>query len=398
MVPMNGACDDRFACVRDAFEKTLTEGEGGASAAVFIDGEPVVDLWGGHADRERTRPWERDTLVNVWSTSKTMTNLCALILADQGAIDLYAPVSKYWPEFAAAGKADVQVRHLLSHTSGLAGWDRPLRAPEQIYDWELCTSLLAAQAPWWEPGTKSGYHVLSQGFLVGEVIRRVTGHSVATFFREQVAGPLGADFHFGLPAEHDHRVSNAFRTHVETLTPEQERMRAKVIGEPDVLDHPEEIVSTRQWRAADIPAGNGHGNARSVATIQSVLACGGQARGVRLLSEHGCRAVFDQQSDGRDLILDRQLRFGMGYALAEGELPMAGPRTCYWGGAGGSLVYLDLDARMVVAYVMNHMISTGGLNTTGDNRATSLVIAAYNALGAESRTALRSTCRARAGR
>ena len=163
----------------------------------------VVDLWGGWADVAKTRPWEKDTIVNVYSTTKTMTALCALILADRGELDFDAPVARYWPEFAANGKAAVKVSHLMSHSAGLSGWKEPLK-PEDIYDWDKAVALLAAQAPYWEPGTASGYHAVTQGYLVGEVVRRISGRSLGTFFREEVAGPLGADFHIGLPAREDH--------------------------------------------------------------------------------------------------------------------------------------------------------------------------------------------------
>jgi len=181
---MHGMCTDRFAAVRDTLQRSLDEGRDvGASVAVFLDGEPVVDLWGGSADPERSVPWGPDTITNVFSTTKTMTALCALILADRGELDVHAPVARYWPEFKASGKEGVEVRHLLGHTAGLSGWAEPL-APEDLADWERCTSLLAAQEPWWEPGSASGYHAATQGYLVGEVVRRVSGRTLGTFFRE----------------------------------------------------------------------------------------------------------------------------------------------------------------------------------------------------------------------
>lgn len=206
---VHGTCDDRFSAVRDILAANLEQGEDvGASVAVTVDGELVVDIWGGWSDEARSVPWERDTITNVWSTTKTMTALCALMVADSGQLDLDAPVSRYWPEFAAAGKGErVLVRHLLGHTAGLCGWSEAI-AFSDLYDWEKCTSLLAAQEPWWEPGTASGYHALTQGYLVGEVIRRVTGQTVGKFFRKEVAEPLGADFHIGLDPADFARVSN----------------------------------------------------------------------------------------------------------------------------------------------------------------------------------------------
>ncbi|MGI5169612.1 serine hydrolase domain-containing protein [Spirillospora sp. CA-253888] len=246
MAEIHGVCDERFGAVREALAASLDREDVGASAAVYLEGEPVVDLWGGHADAGRTRPWERDTLVNCWSITKTMTALCALVLADRGELDLHAPVARYWPEFAAAGKERVEVRHLLSHTAGLPTWDAEPMATEDLYDWDKATS---------------------------------------------------------------------------------------------------------------------------------VLANGGAARGVRLLSEAGCQRVLEEQSNGRDRYLGFPLRFGMGYGLRSEEVPISpNPRACFWGGWGGSLVVVDLDARMCVSYVMNRMVSPG---TLGDDRGIGIVLAAY---------------------
>ncbi|MFI0445983.1 serine hydrolase domain-containing protein [Actinomadura sp. 6N118] len=379
MTQIHGSCDDRFGGVRDALAASLDRDDVGASAAVFLDGVPVADLWGGHADEARTRPWERDTIVNVWSTTKTMTALCALMLADRGELDLHAPVARYWPEFAAAGKERVEVRHLLSHTAGLPSWDEPM-ATEDLYDWDKSTAALARQRPWWEPGTESGYHAFTQGHLVGEVIRRITGASVGAFFAAEVAGPLGADFHIGLPAEHDHRVAPVIPAPVpESEGPAMEaaRLLLRHYGNPRFDAG---TANSAGWRRAEIPAAGGHGNARSVAAVQSVLACGGEARGVRLLSEAGCEAVFQEQSNGKDRCLGVPLRLGMGYGLNSAEMPISpNPRTCFWGGWGGSLVVVDLDARMVVAYAMNRMLSPG---TLGDGRGIGIVLAAYAGLAA----------------
>ncbi|MBW5420695.1 serine hydrolase, partial [Streptomyces sp. BG9H] len=205
---VHGSCSDRFSAVREALEDSLRSGADiGASVAVYLDGEPVVDLWGGHTDQARTRPWRRDTLTNVWSTTKTMTALCGLLLADRGELDLSAPVEKYWPEFGSAGKDRILIRHLLSHTAGLPDWDRPMTL-DDLCDWEKATTLLARQSPRWEPGTASGYHRFTHGFLLGEVVRRISRQSIGMFFADQIAAPLNADFHIGLPAENDHRVSD----------------------------------------------------------------------------------------------------------------------------------------------------------------------------------------------
>ncbi len=373
--PIDGTCAPRFARVRDTFVQNLENGlDVGASVAVNLGGELVVDLWGGHQDAELTRPWERDTIVNVYSTTKTMTALCALLLADRGALDLDAPVARYWPEFAANGKAGVRVRHLLGHTAGLPGWQERI-TPEDLYDWKKATSLLAAQAPWWPPGSASGYHAITQGYLVGEVVRRVSGDTLGTFFAKELAGPLGADFHIGLPARHDARVARL----IPPTTPipsaaDPQSIHARTMSNPG-LDATSSW--TEAWRRAEIPAANGHGNARSVATVQSALACGGEANGRRLMSARGCERVFEEQAKGVDLVLGAPLRLGMGYGLNSADLPIGpNPRTCFWGGWGGSIVVVDLDARLTVAYVMNRM----GEGTLGDTRGISLVMSAYQSL------------------
>jgi len=371
---IQGTCDERFEPVREAFQKNFDDGlDVGASVAVYLEGEPVVDLWGGFADQARTVPWERDSITNVWSTTKTMTNLCALILADHNEIDLHAPVTTYWPEFKANDKERIEVRHLLSHTAGLAGWEEPMRV-EDLYDWEKATSLLAAQQPWWPPGTASGYHALTQGYLVGEVVRRVTGQTLGAFFAAEVAGPLGADFAIGLPPADDGRT-------VRVITPDAPLIDPATVTNPllvKTFTNPPlspEVSWDEAWRRAEIPAANGQSNARGVGAVQSIVSNHGEARGVRLLSERGCRAIFEEQSNGEDLVLGVPLRFGMGYGLANQTVPI-GPAACFWGGLGGSLVISDLDARLTVAYVMNRM----ELGLLGDTRGMSLALAAAASL------------------
>ena len=373
MADVHGTCDSRFEGVRETLAKSLEAGtDVGASVAVLVEGEPVVDIWGGFADEARTRPWERDTITNVWSTTKTMTFLCALMLADRGQLDFHAPVARYWPEFAAGGKEAVEVRHLMAHSAGLSGWTAHIE-PEDLADWEKCTSLLAAQEPWWEPGTASGYHALTQGYLIGEVVRRITGATIGTWFASEVTAPLGADFHIGLPASEDHRVSLVIPPQAGRLAESDPGSIAMRTFTSPLLDAA--MATEIWWRRAEIPAANGQGNARSVATVQSIIAGGGEARGVRLLSERGCDVVFEEQSNGKDLVLGIPMRFGMGYGLAGELLPM-GPRACFWGGYGGSLIVMDQDARLTVSYVMNRMES--GL--TGDLRGANVVLAAVMGL------------------
>jgi CubicO group peptidase (beta-lactamase class C family) len=375
MTDIQGHCDDRFAPVRDAFaDNFANRNEIGASVAVSLDGEMVVDLWGGFRDRARTQPWEPDTIVNVWSTTKTMAAMTALLLADRGELDLYAPVARYWPEFAQNGKERVEVRHLLSHSAGLPGLDGPL-AGEALYDHERVAELLAAQTPWWPPGTQSGYHALTQGYLIGEVVRRVTGSTLGNVFRTEIAEPLGADFHIGTHPEHHARIGELDPppgTLGEGGDPDSIASRAFRSPAVDVA-----ATTTAGWREAELPAANGHGNARSVVRVQTAMANGGEAWGKRVMSEAGAKAIFDQQTYGDDLVLAVPLRFGMGFGLTTTEMPMGpNPHTAFWGGYGGSTIVVDQDARLCVSYVMNRM-EAGAL---GDMRGFTLLHAAYTAL------------------
>jgi CubicO group peptidase (beta-lactamase class C family) len=372
---VNGTWDDRFGKVAETLAKSIESGaDVGASVAVMIDGETVVDIWGGHLDAEQTKPWERDTIINVWSTTKTMTFVCALMLADRNELDFFAPVSRYWPEFSANGKERVEVRHLMSHTAGLSGWQE-IMAVEDLADWERCTSALAAQKPWWEPGSASGYHAVTQGYLIGELVRRITGTSIGQWFASEVAGPLGADFHIGLPESEDSRVAPVIPPEMPDLGAlDPFSLTVRTLSNPPLSA---EWANEPWWRRAEIPAANGHGNARSVATIQSIVAGRGEARGFRLFKESTADQIFLEQANGTDLVLMVPLRFGMGYGLS-GEMMPGGPRTCYWGGYGGSVIVMDQDLRMTVCYVMNKMES--GL--VGDLRGAGIVIAAVEgALG-----------------
>jgi CubicO group peptidase (beta-lactamase class C family) len=368
---ISGECEERFSGVRDALAKNLDSGlDVGASVAVFVDGVPVVDIWGGHLDENHSVPWQRDTITNCWSITKTMAALCTLILADRGELDFSAPVARYWPEFAAAGKSGIEVRHLLSHTAGLSGWSEPMTA-EDLYDWDKSTSLLAAQEPWWEPGTQSGYHALTQGYLVGEVVRRITGMTIGSFFASEVTGPLDADFHIGLPPEDDARVALVIPPDLPSLAevaPLADTIAGRTLLNPTMTGAEPWAES---WRRAEIPAANGHGNARSVAQVQSVVACGGEMSGKRLLSAKGCEAIFDEQANGVDLVLGPGFRLGVGYGLSSDMVPI-GPHACFWGGWGGSIVVMDLDARLSVAYVMNRMASA----LMGDSRGADILFAA----------------------
>ena len=375
MAEVHGSCDERFAGVRDALAQQLDGDELGASVAVDLDGETVVDLWGGHRDAERTTPWTQDTIVNVWSTTKCVLNLAALMLVERGDLDVHAPVGNYWPEFSAKGKKDVEVRHLMSHTSGVSGWEQPFSVRD-MYDWETSCERLAQQRPWWEPVTAAGYHAATQGFLVGELIRRITNKTFSTFVADEIAGPLGADFQVG-----------ARERDVDRIAPLVAPPRAEAAGEPDPASIPVrtftapvmsvKATTTPEWRAADLGALNGHSNARGVLDVLRVLSLGGEADGVRLLSEKTIDLVFDQQADGVDLVLEAPFRWGVGYCLGSPVVPyVPAGRTFFWGGWGGSLAVMDLDRRLTITYVMNAMAP----GILGSARSEAYVRAVYDAL------------------
>ena len=375
ILDIHGSCAPRFERVKEAFEENFRErDEVGASVAVTLEGEYVVDLWGGYRDRAATLPWQEDTIVNVYSTTKTMAALVALLLADRGELDLHAPVKKYWPEFAANGKEKVEVRHFMSHSAGLSGMDEPMTG-DDLYDWEKVVAALARQAPWWAPGTASGYHALTQGYLIGEVVRRIAGQSLGTFFRREIAEPLGADFHIGTGPEHHHRIGELVPPEETPAAEAQEgSIAARTFANPSIKA---QASATAAWRQAELPAGNGHGNARSVVAVQTLAANLGSASGKRLMSEAGCRVIFEEQTFGNDLVLGVPVKFGMGYGLTTDLLPM-GPNEhiAYWGGWGGSTAVVDQDARLCVSYVMNRMEG----NLLGDLRGFKLLQAAYRSL------------------
>jgi CubicO group peptidase (beta-lactamase class C family) len=368
---LQGDCDARFAPLADALrENFAARGELGGAVAVVLDGRPVVDLWGGWADEARTRAWERETLVDGFSVGKAMAALCALRLAERGQLDLDAPVAKLWPEFADAGKAAITTRMVLSHRAGLPAIRRLLPL-EAIFDWGRITAALAAEEPWWEPGSAHGYHVNTFGFLVGEVVRRGAGVGIADYLQSEIAGPLGAEFRFGLWAEEQARCAE-FSFGDETAEPtEEDRKRAlsdagarllleRAYWNPPGISGTRGTVNTPAWRAAVIPSANGHGTARGVARIYAALlgpvAAAGSAgaRSEPLLAPDTLAAATAPASNGIDLVLGRPSRFGLGFQLTEPERPLGpNPRAFGHFGAGGSLGFADPDAGLAFAYLMN---------------------------------------------
>lgn len=351
---IKGECPDRFDPVRQALQFNLDSGDDiGASVAVYIDGEPVVDLWGGYVDERFDRPWVRDTIITTHSITKTMTGMAALRLADSGELDFDAPVARYWPEFGQNGKKDIRVKHILSHTSGVAGWTEDV-SWEDVYDHDKACDMLARQAPWWTPGTASAYHGINIGHLVSGVIQRITGMTLGRYFARHVAGPLGADYHIGIGPEHDDRIACFVRGARDWL-PAGNPIAERVGLNPRLLP---ETSRTTAWRRAEVGGANGHGNARSVAAIHSTLACG-SANGTRLLSDEGRMRALEPMSDGVDMLLGVPVRWGAAAFALDAPLlyPNApGHRIAFWGGQGGSIGLVDLDERMSISYVMNRWL------------------------------------------
>ena len=378
MADISGVCDPKFSELRDILSASLDSGADlGASVAVVLDDEMIVDLWGGWSDEAETTPWTEDTITNVWSTTKTMTALSALLLVERGQIDVFAPVAKYWPEFAQNGKESIEVRHLMAHTSGVAAWDQPV-TDDDIYDWETSTAMLAAQAPWWEPGDGSGYHVLNYGHLIGEVIRRVDGRGLKQFVKEELAEAFGADFQIGLRDEDLHRVSDVIPPpplpiDFGALDPASIPVRA-LTG--PLIDAGK--ANTPGWRAADIGGANGHGNARSVARLQQIVGNGGVIDGQRILSSDTIDLIFQEQASGPDHVLFLPLRFGIGYGLPVPETIPYIPEgeICFWGGYGGSMIVMDRARHLTVAYMMNKMEA----GVVGGVRSAALLDATFRAL------------------
>ncbi len=392
-IPVHGICDPRFAKVQEIFQDNFDSGsEIGAAVAFYLDGEPVVDLWGGHYDEARTREWEQDTLVNTYSTTKGMTAICAAKLMDEGKLDVDAPVASYWPEFAAEGKQDISVRQLLNHTAGLPGVRERLPA-DALEDWELMTSSLARTRPWWKPGEKHGYHAMTFGFLVGEVVRRISGESLGNFFRKHVAEPLGADFHIGLAAEHDARTSDLIGG-FNTLKRSEDMPKLKgPIGQMmrDMFDpstmtgaafsnpsRGESAVNTRSFRAAEMPALNGHGTATSLARIYGALSRGGELEGVRILSSEAIERATREEAFGPDAVLGGlPMRFGLGFMLRHDMLPLSpSPGAFGHAGAGGSIGMGDCDTKVGFGFTMNRM-QMGLMGSAGGFK---MVRAFYDAL------------------
>ena len=385
---IEGTIDARFEPVRDAFRTNFARhGEVGAAVTVIVDGKTVVDIWGGLADRASERPWTRDTMAIIFSCTKAATALCAHMLIARGQLDLDAPAARYWPEFAAAGKETLPVRMLLNHQAGLPAIDQPL-ADEAMFQWTAMTAALAAQAPHWQPGSAHGYHAITFGWLVGELVRRVSGKSLGTFFRDEVAGPLGLDFWIGLPEALEPRVATERMPPLVTepnpfLVAMLDRgtLTSKAFMNPPGMMMPGQINS-RAVHAAEIPAANGIATARALAGMYAPLACGGQMGGVRLLDADAIRRMSTVESEGDDRVLLIPTRFASGFMKTidnrPGDSVILGPNAEAFGhgGAGGSIGMADPVARVAIGYLMNQMGAGILLNARGQ----SLIDAVYESL------------------
>ncbi|KAG5657957.1 hypothetical protein KAF25_006908 [Fusarium avenaceum] len=377
MNKIHGNYSPKFEEVRSLLERYVESGkELGASITVNIDGKEVVDIWGGYKDPSRTQPWEENTIVNVFSCTKTVTSLAILILVDRGLIDVNERVSHYWPEFGQNGKQDILVRHMLSHASGLSGWEDPL-ATEDLYDVKRSTEMLARQAPWCEPGSASGYHALSFGHLLGELVRRVSGKSLREFVAAEISDPLDVDFQIGAMEATWDRIAPIVPPEFSGITPEFEAgsVQAKTLLNPPLDPN---SVNTEGWKNADLGSVNGHSNARALTRILSAISLGGSTRGIRILKEETIKLIFKESQHGEDLVLQMPIKFGIGFGLtpfvALDWLPEG--NVCFWGGWGGSFVVMDLDRKMTISYTMNKM----GNGLVSSDRADAYGKAIYQAL------------------
>jgi CubicO group peptidase (beta-lactamase class C family) len=374
---VEGTNDPRFAAVREAFESCFADGlETGAAVAVMADGKLVADLWGGHSDAAGTRPWQRDTLVNVWSATKGVMATAIAMAVERGQLSYDAPMAKVWPEFAAGGKEAVTLDIAMSHRAGLQGLTTPMDE-QGLYDWFPYVGALAAQAPLYEPGSLCVYHALSYGHLAGETLRRADGRFPGQFIAEEIAGPLGMDFFVGLPQEHDHRAAEMVEgpKASDWLELIDDSGWGQAMHNPDIrAGHP----NRRAWRAAEIPGGNGMGDARALATLYGALAKGGALGSACLLSADGVAAATAERYRGPDASFGSDTAFGAGFRLA-GEGGEMGPSAAAFGhsGWGGTQAFADPDAGIGFAFVTQRML---GFDDGIDPRRARLIDALYGAL------------------
>ena len=351
---IHGKYDEKFKSIVDSFENQYKlDLDIGSSLAVTCEGELVVDVWAGSRDKDQTLPWEKDTIVNVFSSTKNATSLCAYILADRGQLDFFAPVCQYWPEFAQKGKENILVSHIMSHSSGLPGWDEPV-AGNDLYDPDKVAALFETQEPWWEPGTALGYHAISVGNLMGEIIKRISGKTVGNFFKDEIADPLDIDFHIGLEDKHHSRVAEihqAVESNPEDIFELEEGSVMQKVMTNGIITAPD--ANTPEWRRAEIPAAGGHGNGRSIAESMALIANGGTYKGKRIFSEDLIQYALEEQVRGNDLVLVEPLRWGIGFGLPIDNASWMGyleEGACFWAGWGGSMSIADTNKKVSFGY------------------------------------------------
>ena len=349
-IEIGGFCDEQFEPLKQAFAANFDAGfEVGASVAVTHQGRSVVDLWAGYADVEKSRPWQEDTIVNVFSTTKVMNIICILKLVSEGRIDLDVPVATYWPEFGQAGKSKVTTRQVLIHRAGLPGFSEP-QTFEALHDWNYIVDVLARQEPWWEPGTQTCYHMITYGFILGELTRRVTGSLLSEYFENEFSRPAGADFHIGLK---DREILNR----VAGLKFPEVPMSFEGIGERVMSSILDGDWESWEHQSAEVPAGNGYGNARSIARIGAILAMNGELDGRRYLSPETVEMAATEQSYSECPMIG-MVRFGLGFGLHSDGFSAPTPSSFHWGGYGGSSVVMDTPTGLSFAYAPNNMVVT----------------------------------------
>jgi CubicO group peptidase (beta-lactamase class C family) len=385
--PIAGFCAPEFDAVRQQFERNFAErGEVGAAVATWVDGELAVNLWGGWQDAARERPWQQDTLASVFSGSKGLTATCLHLLAERGLIDLHKPVADYWPEFAQSGKAAITVAMVLAHRSGVIGPQRRLQ-PDDVLDWDRVCADIAAAEPWWTPGTAQGYHMVTFGFILGELARRVAGCTVGELLREHIAGPLGADVFIGLPEREHARCADMIgKPHIRDVLAAE--------GAPEhptsLADHgkaglavamgfiPDDELGSQtigRWRTAEFPATNAHVSALGMATFYNAMAQ------EKLLSRELMNLCRESQGGmATDVVLGPRVAdhgWGLGYMLNQRCVAGPNPRIFGHGGSGGSYAFVDLEHRIGYSYVMNKFDAT---KANADPRSVALSDQVYAAL------------------
>jgi CubicO group peptidase (beta-lactamase class C family) len=374
--PISGEVSSGWEGVVDAFRQNFLSGEEvGASACVWLAGRKMVDLWGGYRDEACSRLWSRDTLVNGMSSTKPVAAVCFHMLVDRGQVSYDDPIDRYWPEFAQNGKAGYPIRYILDHRIGLPLIPQSMW-PNKLFDWDAMVAALAAEPPLWEPGTNAGYHVRTYGFLLGEVFRRIEGRTLGKFLHEEIAEPFGVDYWIGLPSSEHGRVAEFISETKGTIydaTLDQQSLLAR--ASPAV---PREIFNSSEWMSAELPASNGHGNARSLSQFYAILANGGSMDGKVLLSPETLRIATTVQHEIHEIVMDRTYRQALGFLKSSPPIVVMGPEREAFGhqGAGGALGFGDPVNKVGFAYLQNKMHA----RRENGPRAKRLIDAAYAAL------------------